>query len=170
MGVEGYENFKACLDRLEIESKNAKWLNQATRLVENEAKQRCPVNFGALSNSIQSTIEKREGSTYGVVGTSESYAPFVEFGTGTKGAENHAGISPYVDVSYGSAPWYIPVEKVHGAEKYPLWKRVKNKEGQEFFVSYGQPAHPFLYPALKDNKEKIIELARNSVKKALRSK
>ena len=53
-------------------------LNKACILVENQAKENCPVDTGELRMSITHYVE---GDT-GVVGTNKQYAPYVEYGTG----------------------------------------------------------------------------------------
>ena len=48
---------------------------------EGNAKDLCPVNTGALRNSIaHKVIDSAEPTAY--IGTNQSYAPYVEFGTG----------------------------------------------------------------------------------------
>ena len=61
-------------------------LNKACILVENQAKENCPVDTGELRMSITHYVE---GDT-GVVGTNKQYAPYVEYGTGLF-AENGNG-------------------------------------------------------------------------------
>lgn len=51
-------------------------------MIENEAKQRCPVDTGILRNSITHEVERENGKIRGTVGTNLDYAPYVEFGTG----------------------------------------------------------------------------------------
>lgn len=53
-------------------------LNKACIIVENAAKQNCPVDTGQLKNSITHEVTDNEG----YVGTNVEYAPYVEFGTG----------------------------------------------------------------------------------------
>jgi hypothetical protein len=55
-----------------------KCLIKSCLLVENSAKEKVPVDTGALRRSITSEVKEKEG----VVGTNLLYAPYVEFGTG----------------------------------------------------------------------------------------
>lgn len=53
-------------------------LNDSCLLVENTAKENCPVASGQLRNSITSKVTGERGE----VGTNVEYAPYVEYGTG----------------------------------------------------------------------------------------
>lgn len=81
-----------------------KALNNACLLVENEAKQRCPVGTGDLRNSITHEVEGNEG----VVGTNVSYAPYVEYGTGIFSSQGNGRQTPW---SYQDAKgeWHTTV-------------------------------------------------------------
>lgn len=100
--------------------------------------------------------------------TNKSYAPYVEFGTGPKGQANHAGISPNVPVAYSQSPWWIHESQIDKglAEKYH-WFYIDTKDGR-FYQCNGQPARPFMYPALKNNEEKITRLIANDIKEQLK--
>ncbi|HEM5164059.1 TPA: HK97 gp10 family phage protein, partial [Streptococcus suis] len=83
-----------------------------------------------------------------------------EFGTGPKGAANHAGISPNVSVSYRSTPWYVHESQIDvGPYRF-------QKIG-EFYKMFGQVAQPYLYPALKDNEERVTKNINRYVKRKL---
>lgn len=93
----------------------------------------------------------------GTCWTNRAYAPYVEFGTGPKGQADHAGISPEVTPVYTQAPWWIHESQIdrRTAEKY-RWFYIDTPQGR-FYQCTGQPAHPFLYPALHDNEDKILK-------------
>ena len=71
-------------------------LTKACLLVESEAKNKVPVDTGALRRSINTKIY----DTYGVVGTNLEYAPYVEFGTGLFASNGDGRKTPW---SYQSA-------------------------------------------------------------------
>lgn len=96
------------------------------------------VSAGELRSSIYSKVEQDAGSTIGTVYTNKEYAAYVEFGTGPVGQANHAGISPEVAVSYTQEGWVWP-----------------DKEGG-FHYTEGQPAQPFMYPALKSMEKRVV--------------
>lgn len=53
-------------------------LTKCAYLVENAAKENCPVDTGRLRNSITHDVIGEEA----IIGTNVEYAPYVEFGTG----------------------------------------------------------------------------------------
>lgn len=93
---------------------------------------------GELRRSIYSKVEQDAGAIIGSVYTDAGFAPFVEFGTGPVGQANHAGISPNVPVAYTQEPW--------------VW--VDDEGG--FHTTEGQPAQPFMYPALKSMEKQVV--------------
>ncbi len=124
-------------------------VSKAAMLVQGSAKNKAPVDSGALRQSIRADKAKIQGENVtATVSTNLEYAPYVEFGTGPKGQANHSGISPEVSVSYRSTPWYVHEDQID-VGPYHFQKM------GEFYKMYGQPAQPFLYPALKDNHDRI---------------
>lgn len=72
------ESLKSKLEKLaNPEEVINKALEQGCQLVENSAKDNCPVDTGQLRASITHEVSNLQG----VVGTNVEYAPFVEFGT-----------------------------------------------------------------------------------------
>ncbi len=65
-----------------------KGIQKGVELVEGDAKDLCPVDTGDLRNSVYSKVETDQSGIKGKVGTHKEYAPYVEFGTGQKGAES----------------------------------------------------------------------------------
>lgn len=61
---------------------------QTAKKVQGDAKDLCPVDSGALRNSIQARVENIDGKPAGMVSTGMEYAPYVEFGTGQRGQES----------------------------------------------------------------------------------
>lgn len=146
-------------------------VKKATLFVQGAAKANVLVESGELRGSIYTDTVSRGDSVEGIVYTNKKYAPFVEFGTGPKGQAEHFGISPNVDVAYTQSPWWIhegpgdnEVDRETG-EKYG-WFYVDTPQGR-FYQCSGQPASPFLYPALKNSREAVIQIIRNEVKKQL---
>lgn len=123
-------------------------LHASKTIVQADAKLRAPANEGELRNSIKVRVKVEGDRVWGEVYTNLHYAPYVEFGTGPKGLANHAGVSPDVNVSYRSTPWYVHEDQID-VGKYHFQKM------GEFYKMYGQPAQPYLYPALKENHDRI---------------
>lgn len=132
--------------------------------VQSAARLRCPERRygsggGALRQSIHVQTEVDSDTVRSEVYTNLSYAPFVEFGTGPVGQENHKNVSPDVDYAYGQTGWIIPGNAMSpdAAEEYGLGiAREKNGKVIGYYTN-GQPAQPFMYPALRDNQDTILK-------------
>lgn len=109
-----------------------------------------PVETGELRSSIHTDVTHQDGGTQGVVYTNKAYAPYVEFGTGPVGQADHAGISPEVSISYRQTGWTY-----------------YDKRNGQFVRTQGQPARPYMYPALKNNEQKVIRGFREGVDKEI---
>lgn len=123
-------------------------IGQQTKLVQGDAKDLCPVDLGDLRNSIKGNVKKYKGRIVGVVSTNSDHAAYVEFGTGKVGERTNKNNK--VNVSYKQDKWLVNIPDVG-----PRWIE-------------GQPAQPYLYPALKNNEERIIENIKADVRKAIR--
>lgn len=119
---------------------------QATKVVHAQAKTLAPVNTGNLAGSIHMEVKSKGKNVEGRVFTNVSYAPFVEFGTGSTGN----GTYPYdvkgLSLSYRDTSWvYTP------------------DGGETFYRTEGQVAQPYMYPALKQNEKYIQQLFKEGV-------
>ena len=111
-------------------------MNTAVLLVHGQAKALAPVDTGNLAGSIHPKVITQGKTIIGKVYTNLSYAPFVEFGTGSKG--NGTYPNKKIKLSYRSTPWvYTP------------------DGGETFYRTEGQVAQPYMYPAIKRNEKKI---------------
>lgn len=124
-------------------------MNKAVILVQGQAKNLCVVDTGALRSSIHTEVKKSAQEVIGRVYTGMSYAPYIEFGTGSKGN----GTYPYktkVNLHYRGTPWvYTP------------------DGGETFYRTEGQVAKPFMYPALKMNEKTIKAMFKNGMKESI---
>ena len=157
MAVNGVQSLMRKLDQLgSMDPIVAKAVKKQAELVRGVAVKLCPANHGELRGSIHSKVEQDADSTIGCVYTNKEYAPYVEFGTGPAGQADHAGISPNVPVTYRQDAWWFPGDKVNpaDAEKYH-WPKSDNGE-QTFYYTNGQPAQPFMYPALKTMEQHVV--------------
>jgi HK97 gp10 family phage protein len=66
----------------------------ASQTVVEEAKAICPVDTGALRDSIDSVVEDKGKTVVGTIYANVPYAGYVEYGTGRRGAES-PGAGPY---------------------------------------------------------------------------
>lgn len=106
-------------------------MGKVCALVERTAKEKAPKDTGALRRSITSNVSEEADYIVGTIYTPLEYAPYVEYGTGLF-AENGNGRS--------DVPWSY-----------------KDDEGN-WHTTYGQHPHPYMRPALTDNKEKILQI------------
>ncbi len=141
-------------------------------VVQAAAKLGCPVREagggGELRNSIQTSIERQGSRAVAKTYTAKQYAIYVEFGTGPIGQENHKGVSPEFTPSYSQHGWGIPADEVDEADakRYGWAKRTYG--GKEYYMASGQPAHPFMYPALKNNESKVTKKVQEGLRKEIR--
>lgn len=127
----------------------AEGMEKGLAMVERNAKQIVPVATGELRNSIRSEVRELATSVTGEVGSHSEYAVYVEMGTGPVGKASGGNGSP-VKKSYRTGGWVYPVP------------------GGGFRFTRGQPARPFLWPAWKANREKVLAAIRNAIKGGLR--
>lgn len=127
-----------------------KAVRKGTIRVQKNAILLCPVNHGELRQTIKNKVETTEGMVIGAVYTNNKNAIYVELGTGPIGEVNHEGISPQVNPVYSQSGWWFPGDKVtpQDAEKYH-WPSMTTEDGKTLYFTQGQPAQPFMYPALK---------------------
>ena len=123
-------------------------LHAGKTIVQPEAKLRAPANEGELRNSIRVRLKVNGNKISSEIFTNSDHGSYVELGTGPKGLANHSGISREVSVSYRSSPWYVHEDQIN-VGPYHFQKM------GEFYKMYGQPAQPYLYPALKDNHDRV---------------
>ena len=149
MKIEGLDRLYRKIARLHnIDIKPI--IEDATIRVRDEAKMRVPVDTGELQNSIDYNVDISAKGFTGKVFTNKEHGLYVELGTGPKGEANHIGISPEIKPIYSPSGWvYYDVDK------------------QKFIFTNGQPARPFMYPALHDNREKISKFIQEKVQRKI---
>ena len=113
-----------------------KSIGKEINFVKREAKMLCPVDTGALRNSIRSVVKEEGTGIVAEVVTNLEYAPYVEFGTGIKGENSPS--PPKANVGQGYRSDWV-----------------------------GQAAQPFLYPALANNKDKVLKQVRSDLIKEI---
>ena len=157
MAVNGVQSLMRKFDKLgSMDPIVAKAVKKQAEVVRGVAVKLCPANHGELRGSIKTMVEQDAGATIGSVYTNSEHAAFVEFGTGPAGQESHNGISPNVNVVYTQEPWWFPGENVDpsDADRYH-WPK-SEYEGKTFYYTNGQPAQPFMYPALKTMEKHVV--------------
>lgn len=159
MAVNGVQSLMRKFDRLgSMEPVVYKSVKKQTEVVRGVAVKLCPVYAGPwkfvprgeLRRSIYTEVEQDADAVVGSVYTNAAHAAFVEFGTGPVGEANHTGISPDVPVAYTQEAW--------------VWK---DEEGN-FHKTEGQPAQPFMYPALKSMEKHVVNAIGNDLQAEIR--
>lgn len=154
MAVDGVQSLMRKFNELgSMEPVVYKSVRKQTEAVRIVAVKLCPVyagpwkfvSRGALKGSIYGKVEQDADATIGCVYTNAPYASYVEFGTGPVGQSSHAGISPNVPVAYTQEPW--------------VW--VDDEGG--FHTTEGQPAQPFMYPALKSMEKYVVNAIKSDL-------
>ena len=142
-------------------------VREACSYVQSAAKLKAHVNSGELREKIMTDVRVKGREIHGEVYTNVPQGIYQEFGTGPKGEANHANISPNVTPVYVQEPWWVHESQVElaDAERYH-WFSIETAEGK-FYQINGQSAAPFLYPALKDNEEKVVEIISKTIKEEL---
>lgn len=155
--IKGLDSFFKKLNNLPtgITKEVAKQVKREGKMVQASAKMLCPVNkYGAggeLRQSIKEKTEIEDSLVRSTVFTNKKYASYVEFGTGPVGQEHHEGISPEVNPAYTQDGWVY-----------------HNDDLDEFFYTKGQPARPYLYPALKNYEETATKNIKKATKDSLK--
>lgn len=125
--------------------------------------------FGELSGSVkQEVVIDSKGKVVGRVWSDKAQALFREFGAGPIGAESPKDLPPGINPVYATERWFIPANKVavdleavYGIPKI----KIKN---QEFFMTRGQPARPWLYPSLKEVTEMATDVYKKRIQEGLK--
>lgn len=159
------------LVKVEGALKDRRPLGQAALVIQNQARLNAHTGrfpTGHLANSIMIGFTEGPNELTAHIGTNVEYAPYVEFGTGPKGMEHHEGISPNVHPTYRTTPWWIHESMIdpNAAEAYH-WQYIDTDQGR-FYKVIGQPARPYLYPAVRDNEAKVEKVLREAYRKEIR--
>lgn len=134
--IEGLEGLEEILEEIVDTKKIEIAMKKACALIEGEARKKAPKNTGELRRSIESKVETEGKEVIGTVFTPLEYAPYIEFGTGLF-AEGGNGRK--------DVPWYYQDDK------------------GEWHSTSGMHPHPFMRPALIDNRDKAIKIIKEGI-------
>ena len=153
---QGLDELLKGLDELADIDKFEGALKKACMLVERDAKINAPVGNGELGRSIKFRVERNNEDIQGVVFTTLEYAPYVEYGTGIF-AEGGKGRK--------DVPWYIPIgnEFTEAQAKKYNYEIIKGKNGMKWAKTSGSKPHPFMRPALDENREQILKILKEGL-------
>lgn len=165
MGVEvrGLGRLKSKLGKISVSAK--KGAEQAVYEITQEVSGRAVGNLssikhgsGELVGSVKDeVITKSSGEISGHVWTDKKEGLFRELGTGPNGEKSTKDLPPGVTPVYTQKAWFFPVSSsiedltaLYGIPKIEI-------QGVEFYKTSGQPARPWLYPALKYVEENMAK-------------
>ena len=164
--INGLDELEEKLGKLAQQSGTIgkKAAQSAIKKVQARAKYLCPTNEGELRNSIRTSVKQTEEQAEAVCYTNKPSATYVEFGTGPAGQRKHSGISPEVTPVYKQRGWAFPANAI-ASGSYQFAETTYH--GQKYFLTAGQAAQPFMYPALKDGAEEAVQAIENSAKRTI---
>lgn len=103
----------------------------------------------SINNSLEIEVKKEGDGVSGKLLCKSKHAIFVEFGTGSVG-EASGGNGSTKRVTYTKRQeWTYPVEGYNGVE---------------FYVTSGQPARPFMFPAFEEAKSIVPQIMLQALK------
>ncbi len=170
--IQGFDKLVAKLSALggNVEKAVKIGVHQGVKLVQGEAKGLAPVNDGQLRNSIFAEVEAKDGRIEGRVFTNVEHAAYVEFGTGPIGmSSDKKGIPAKVlnRLHYKQNGWWIHESQIDAkdAEKYHFF-RMETDNGVYYYTE-GQPAQPYLYPALARSEQRVKTMVRKKLQEEI---
>lgn len=90
-----------------------------------------------------------------------SYAPFLEYGTGTEAEKPHIGTTKTF-IKSGYKYWYLPVEKAN-REFSP--QRIIVIDGKQFYIMYATQPYPFMRPASFSSRQQNADCVNEEIGK-----
>ena len=152
MSVQNIDKLLKKLKRMDMDVNDTLMpiMARQAKFVQGTAKDLSPVDLGQLRNSILTTTRTSKYKVTALVHTNTEYAAYVEFGTGKVGETTPVANKYHGPLSYKQTKWKARIPDVG-------WRYVA-----------GQPAQPFLYPALKNNESKVRDNIANELKEVIR--
>lgn len=125
---------------------------------------------GELQGSVKDEVRTDSSNNpIGEVWTDKKEGIFREFGTGPNGEKSSKDLPPGITPVYTQQAWFFPVTAsvedltaLYGIPKIEI-------QGVEFYRTSGQPASPWLYPALKYVEENLAsDIVKRNVSEAIK--
>lgn len=123
---------------------------QDAEVLAGKQREKCPVVTGMLRESIQTFCQCNGDVIEGGTRTKNDHAVYVEFGTGPTGDKNGHPLDSELGVTRKTEPWKV------------------NIPGVGVRYTSGQPAQPFMYPAMKEMEPVIKEHFGSTVKEVFK--
>lgn len=135
------------------------------------ARKNCPVDEGGLRESIEGFVTQNENEITGGAVTVNEYAAYVEFGTGPTGtAEGGHPLDSELGITRKTGPWIGKIPITPDTAKYLGNITEKEREqGYAYRYIHGQQANPFMYRAMKETEQDIIDDFGSALKEVIKS-
>jgi len=119
MAVElvGVDKLSRKLDTMAKADSIKSTMGKAVGIVLADAKSNAPVDTGNLKGSIHGEVKQDDNDTIGRVFTATEYAPYVEFGTGVRGASSGHPAASKLGLKYGKRAGQVAQPYLHPALK-----------------------------------------------------
>ena len=128
--IKGLETLYVKLDKIGSAASLKRKAKEVGNFLEEEARVRAPKDTGALIGSIENKVESTVNNIEVTVFAGEHYAPYQEFGTG--------------------------LFAVNGDGRKTGWAYEDPHTGERVWTRGNRP-HPFMGPALRENKDVILQ-------------
>lgn len=135
INIEGSENLLSKLDKVAQAENLVNAMGKACALVEGEAKRKAPKDTGELRRSIESKVEDNGEGVQGGIFSPLEYAPYIEYGTGLFAEKG----------GRADVPWFYVDDDGKG------------------HVTKGIHPHPYMRPALNEQKNKIKDILKEGL-------
>lgn len=132
--IEGLDKLLARLNKIDDNLQNK--MLKAAEFVEGEAREKAPKRTGNLKGSIENKVERQGSTITATVSSPEFYAPYQEFGTG--------------------------LFAVNGDGRKTGWAYEDEQTGELVWTRGNRP-HPFMGPALRENKDVVMQLLKGAL-------
>ena len=132
--IEGLDKLLAKLNKIDDNLQNK--MLKAAEFVEGEAREKAPKRTGNLKGSFESKVERTGTEIISTVYTPVDYAAYQEFGTG--------------------------LFAVNGDGRKTSWAYEDEQTGELVWTRGNRP-HPFMGPALRENKDVVMQLLKGAL-------
>lgn len=132
--IKGLDTIIAKLDK---KAELVSKMKEAANFLESVAKEKAPKDTGNLIGSIENTVDVQGNQIVATVFTPVEYAPYQEYGTG--------------------------LFATNGDGRKTGWAYEDPRTGETVFTRGNRP-HPFMGPALRENKDVIINFIQEGLR------
>lgn len=157
----GLDDVLERFDGIDDDARIERALGKACALVERRARQLAlKGRTGELSNTITYKVENLKGIVYSPM----FYAPYVEYGTGAFREENpQPGYWVYVPEENGGGKVKAKSSRRYSLEEAKWIVSRMKEDGIEAVYTNGEKPHPFMRPALDENREEIKRILKEAI-------